>query len=246
MRSIRRAFLLCLGVLLSRALAGDFETANQLYDEGRFDEARRHYHALIERGEWSANLFYNLGNADYRANAPGRAVLNYERALALQQSHIEAPANLKWLREQTAARVFQRKWLDYMFPLLSINVFAWLAAAAAWLTILAAAARLLRFSGRRWLELAVISFLLAAYAATAVWSREQDADLAIVTAAAEVQARLAPADRAVLAGVLPPGSQVKVLSYHGDWVYCVLPGETRGWLPTPTIEKVRFPQPAQS
>lgn len=52
--------------------AGDFEDANQLYDQGKFAEAKQAYERLVGRGEWSANLFYNLGNAAYRISAPGR------------------------------------------------------------------------------------------------------------------------------------------------------------------------------
>ena len=95
------AFWLCaLALLCGRALAGggDFEGANQAYDQGKFSEAKAGYEKLAEAGEWSANLFYNLGNADYRLGATGRAMLDYERALALYPAHPEARANLAVLR----------------------------------------------------------------------------------------------------------------------------------------------------
>ena len=42
---------------------GDFDEANSLYDAGKFGEAKQVYEKLAGRGEWSANLFYDLGNA---------------------------------------------------------------------------------------------------------------------------------------------------------------------------------------
>ena len=74
----------------AHAAAGPFEAANRAYEQGRFSEAKIGYEKLVEAGEWSANLFYNLGNADHRLGAPGRAILDYERALALDPEY--APA----------------------------------------------------------------------------------------------------------------------------------------------------------
>ena len=51
--------------------AGDLQTANQFYDQGKFSEAKQHYEQLAQTGESSANVFYNLGNTNYRLGAPG-------------------------------------------------------------------------------------------------------------------------------------------------------------------------------
>ncbi|PYI91509.1 MAG: hypothetical protein DMF03_03375, partial [Verrucomicrobia bacterium] len=60
-----------------------FEKANSEYAAGNFKEAISDYNALVQSGEWSANLFYNLGNACYRIGDYGRAILNYERTLRI-------------------------------------------------------------------------------------------------------------------------------------------------------------------
>src|SRR5437762_3407876 len=46
---------------------------------------------------------YNLGNAYFRQKDLGRAILNYERALALDQRHPEAQANLRIARDEARA-----------------------------------------------------------------------------------------------------------------------------------------------
>jgi hypothetical protein len=81
--------------------------------------------------------------------------------------------------------------------------------------------------------------VVAAYSGGALWLTAQERGTAIVVAKS-VEARLAPADSAGLADSLPAGSRVRVLSERGDWVYCELPGEARGWVPQSTIEKVRL------
>ena len=53
----------------SSALAqsdASFEKANQEYSQGKFKEALDHYEAAVQAGQWSAPLFYDLGNAYFR------------------------------------------------------------------------------------------------------------------------------------------------------------------------------------
>jgi tetratricopeptide (TPR) repeat protein len=228
------AFLLFAFAALLRA--DDFEMANQLYDQGKFADAKQLYERMVDRGEWSANLFFNLGNAAYRSDAPGRAILNYERALALDGTHAEARANLQWLRNQTGARVRARTWSDYAFPALSGDIFAIVAAVAGWGAIFCASAAL--FGRKAWGWTTLLA-LVAGYAVTGALRTDQDLNVAIVTAK-ETAARLAPADRASVAEPLPAGSRVRVLSERGEWTYCALPGGGRGWIPDTQIERVRL------
>src|SRR4051794_14159203 len=90
--------IFCSAVLVASSFAQaepDFTKANQEYAQGHFAEAISGYEALVRAGQWSANLFYDLGNAYFRVGDFGRAVLNYERALALERHHPEAMANLQ-------------------------------------------------------------------------------------------------------------------------------------------------------
>src|SRR5439155_1410832 len=124
----------------------EFAKANQGYAQGRFKEAIDGYESLVRSGQWSANVFYDLGNAYFRTNDFGRAILNYERSLALEQHHPEATANLQ----------------------------------------------------------------------------------------------IATADTANSVLVLPPGSEVKIVSTRGDWIYAALPNNLRGWIPAKSTERVRL------
>jgi tetratricopeptide (TPR) repeat protein len=210
--------------------AGDFDEANALYDAGKFTEAKHRYESMAGRGEWSANLFYNLGNAAFRSGASGKAALSYERALALDGSHVEARANLKWLREQTGAKVPARLWWEYAFPSGAGDVFAVIAMVAFWAGVFA-------MVWRRSYGWGTMALLLAVYAGAGVWRLDRENAVAIITGN-EVSAKLAPADRAALAEPLPAGSRVRVLSERGEWIYCALPGGGRGWIPEPQLEKV--------
>lgn len=236
-RAFRLAVLLLL--LCAQVQAGDFEKANDLYDGGHFAEAKQLYEKLRDSGERSANLFHNLGNAEYRIGSLGRAALGYERALALEPRHAEARANLAFVREQTRASGLDVSLADRVFRWLSADVWTVLGAVAAWGAVFSLAAIFTTARAARgslWFT-AIAGVLIAACALLGVRLHERDRTLAIVTTK-EIEAHLAPAKSAGLAGVLPAGSRVRVLSERGPWIFCELPGERRGWLEAGSIERI--------
>ena len=124
-----KAFTCCIAFLLSALWAGsslaqpnaDFTKANEEYAQGHFTEAISGYEALVRAGQWSANLFYDLGNAYFRTGEFGRAILNYERALALERHHPEATANLQIARDEAHALELQQSWPERHLQFGSVN-----------------------------------------------------------------------------------------------------------------------------
>src|SRR5438552_13859708 len=83
--------------------AAQFAKANQEYAAGDFKAAIADYEELVRAGQDTPNVFYNLGNAYFRQNTFGHAILNYERALALEPHHPEAQANLRVASDEARA-----------------------------------------------------------------------------------------------------------------------------------------------
>src|SRR6266576_4225228 len=108
----------------------DFDRANQEYTQGHFKEAISGYEALIRSGQWSANLFYDLGNAYFRVGDLGRAILNYERALALDRHHPEADANLRIVRDEARALELTPTLAERYLKFANVNQFTIAAAIA--------------------------------------------------------------------------------------------------------------------
>src|SRR4029450_14155916 len=101
---------ICIFVAASAFAQTDFDRANQEYAQGHFKEAIAGYETLVRSGPLSANLFYDLGNAYFRTDDFGRAILSYERALALEQHHPEAAANLQIARDEARALEKRQDW----------------------------------------------------------------------------------------------------------------------------------------
>ncbi len=221
----------------------EFTKANNEYAQGHFKEAIEGYEALVRAHQWNANLFYDLGNAYFRTGDFGRAILNYERALALDRHHPEAMANLQIARDESRALELQSGRLERYLQFASANQFSVAAAVAFWLGVFGLVT--LVFARRRSATLTVLSIISLLICGAAVWATytlehgNNGPALAIVTGN-DVQARLATADTANSVLALPPGSEIKILSTRGDWMYAALPNNLRGWIQARNAEQVRL------
>jgi len=221
----------------------EFSKANQEYVQGHFKEAISGYETLVRDGQWSANVFYDMGNAYFRTGDFGRAILNYERALALERHHPEATANLQIARDEAHALELHPSWPERYLQFASVNQYSVAAAVAFWIAafVLATLIFMSRRSGAI-KSLFVVLVLIFAGSMFAIWQLESGSKgdaLAIVTGK-NVQARLATADTANSVLALPAGSEIKIVSTRGDWIYAALPNNLRGWIPAKNAERVRL------
>ncbi len=244
-RAFQIAFLFC--ALATSSVLGqadiEFAKANQEYAQGHFKEAISGYETLVRAGQWSANVFYDLGNAYFRTGDFGRAILNYERALALEPHHPEATANLQIARDEAHALELQPGRLERYLQFASVNQYSITAAVSFWIAAFCLVALIFkRRRSRATLTLLLVMLLISAGGIVATWQLERGSEgsaLAVVTGK-DVQARLATADTANSVLALPPGSEVKILSTRGDWTYAALPNNLRGWIPAKNTERVRL------
>ena len=220
-----------------------FVSGNAAYSEARFQIAVDRYEAVIRGGNWHANVFYNLGNSYCRLGNFGKAILNYERAVALDPHHPEADANLRLARDEARALELRKDWIERYASIATVKQYSIAAAVAFWFAVFLIAHLLLsrrRSAGR--IALIALSMMVCGVSIFAIFALENGTRgnaLAIVTAK-EIEARLATADNAKSVLLLPAGSEIKILSERGDWVYAALPNDQRGWIPTSSAERVRM------
>src|SRR5205085_5044690 len=113
----------------------DFAKANEEFAQGHFKEAIAGYETLVHQGQRNANLFYDLGNAYFRIGDFGRAILNYERALALDRHHPEATANLQIARDEARSLEMQPSRLERYLQFATANEFSIVAAVGFWIAL---------------------------------------------------------------------------------------------------------------
>jgi tetratricopeptide (TPR) repeat protein len=216
-----------------------WEAANEAYQNGKYEEAKVDYLQLVHAGQYSADLFYNLGNVWFKLGDQGRAILNYERALLLNPRMDEAGSNLHAVLkivgndDQPTLRDQIEAYADY-FPLVASIAF-WVFAFSlfpAW-----------RKRGRFivfWRRLCVVAGLIfLGTAAASIWigSGSKDANRAlIVDSAADLKYGPAVSGRTVES--LQIGEQVRLISERGDWSFCRASTGSLGWILTQKTERI--------
>ena len=144
------------------AAAAAFESANKLYEEGKFADAASAYEKMGQSGETSAALFFNLGNAFFKSGQIGRAIAAYRTAEQIAPRDPDLRANLQFARNQTPAPTLSpgrwQRWLGR----LTLNEWTLLAAVAVWLWLILLAVLQWRPALRPALRSYVISLALLA------------------------------------------------------------------------------------
>ena len=100
--------------------AEDYRLAIELYNKSLAEEGR------------SSEIYYNLGNAYYRSDKLGMAVVNYERALRLDPTDEDARTNLEFVRSRIQDRpeddtAFLAKVHNSIICGMTANGWAWMA-----------------------------------------------------------------------------------------------------------------------
>ena len=101
------------------------ELGDKAYAESRFADAVSIYETVLAEQGPSQALYYNLGNAYYRTNQPGKAILNYERALRIDANDEDTKANLEFVQSTVVDTIpqddvpFFRQWSNVLFGIFS-------------------------------------------------------------------------------------------------------------------------------
>jgi tetratricopeptide (TPR) repeat protein len=82
-----------------------FDKGNNLYQKGNYQEAITIYESVVNSGEESAELYFNLGNCYYKLNKVAPAIFNFEKALLLNPTDAEIQNNLSFAQKMTIDEV---------------------------------------------------------------------------------------------------------------------------------------------
>lgn len=78
-----------------------FEKANALYNDGKYAEAIDNYLAILETGEHSSELYFNIANAHYKLNNIAPSIFYYEKALLLKPKDEDIENNIAFANNMT-------------------------------------------------------------------------------------------------------------------------------------------------
>jgi tetratricopeptide (TPR) repeat protein len=221
-----------------------FYEGNAAYKNGDHEGAAREYERLRSAGFESSALSYNLGNAYFKRQMYGRALLEYERARRLAPRDADIEANLEYTRERAKVPALGMPvWQRVLFApsqILSTAELSLLWASmwwGAWASI-----ALLEIGGSAGARIAAWTtgtavVIVGASLAFHLWRYELSAD-AVVTAPATAVARFEPSAAGKEYFRLREGSIVNVRRTRQGWVQVSRPDGKRGWVPADAVEQI--------
>ncbi|MHA7055591.1 tetratricopeptide repeat protein [Aquimarina sp. M1] len=78
-----------------------FDQANTLYNQEEYQKAIDLYKSILDKGQESAALYYNLGNSHYKLSNVGSSIYYYEKALELAPNDEDIKNNLAFANNAT-------------------------------------------------------------------------------------------------------------------------------------------------
>ena len=90
-------YLIFSGIVFSQTNNNEyFNNGLDLYNNGKYKEAIAQFKLIIENGEHSEALYFNLGNSYYKINDIANSVYFFEKALKLNQKNNDVLNNLAY------------------------------------------------------------------------------------------------------------------------------------------------------
>lgn len=226
-----------------------FDTANEAYAAGNYEEAIDQYEQILENGETSAALHYNLGNAYYKIDRIAPSIFHYEKALQLKPGDKDIRNNLTFARTMAIDAIGQEEETGFK-GIFDTSTAAFSASGWGWVAIICMLVfvvfflvyyfsrrtltkRLLFIGSMFFLVLALSSVIIA----TMKQNFQQERDYAIVFSE-EVEVKSEPSPRAEEAFRLHEGAKVKITEDFQDWVEIELPNGSSGWMPKNDIRRL--------
>ncbi len=218
---------------LPTAAATGFEAANKLYFEGKFNDAANGYEKIIQTGETSPALWYDLGNAWFKAGQLGHAIAAYRQAESSLPRDPDVRANLQFARSQVQGPSYVPNRLQRWLNRVTLDEWALMTSIALWLTfgllIIMEFKPALARSIRTLLIVLGCGTLAFAACLYMSWSDSRAGPVAVVIAKDAV-VRAGPLDESRNVFVVHDGAELLVLDHKDDWAQVRASAGQTGWV----------------
>lgn len=223
--------------------------AEAAYTKEDYGKAIELNEEVLKNNGASSEIYYNLGNAYYKAGKVAPSILNYERALLLDPGDADIRFNLQMARQKSVDKfepvgdIFFVRWFDSIQNMGAADSWAKTGIVCFILFI----GCLLLFFFSRWIRLKKIGFYLGAFFLLLVifsniFASNQKDELVNRTNAIvftpTVTAKSSPDVSGNDLFILHEGTKVTIKSTLGEWSEIELEDGNVGWMPSRDIEKI--------
>lgn len=248
-KTIILTLLLLFASTLKASVEDSFAEANNMYKDGNYQGAIDVYHSILDQGYASAALYYNMGNAYFRNDDLGAAILNYERALKIDPSDKEIQQNLDYANSKTLDRInkvpelFITRWFNGVLAWFSPN--QWGVTAIVFMLLLCVCA-VVFFLTRSYLLkqvsfysaiLILVLLICSVVNASVLKNRMENLQQAIVMQPTVV-IKSSPDENSAEKFIVHEGCKVTVEDRLSDWCKVKISDGNTGWVENEYIETI--------
>lgn len=226
----------------------DFEYGNEQYAKGNYQEAVDAYQKVLDQGQESAELYYNLGNANYKLSRIAPAIYNYERALKMRPNDADIKNNLAFAQRMTIDAITPlpqntfKKWYNAILNLFTTDGWAILTVGLVLLFMVAFVAYYLIYGTlkkRIFFTTAFTSLALGLLALFFAFRSEKrmNRDRPAIVFSPQAEVKAAPNLSSDNAFTLHEGTKVVVLSENDEWKEIRIADGKEGWISKTDIKE---------
>lgn len=236
-------FFLCEAKADIESATALFQRGNENYEAENFDQAIEEYQKIVDLGIRNSKVFYNLGNAYFRKNQLGKAILNYRRALSLDPRDEDSIANLRFVKLFALDKIEEQRvnplsnLLRWFLNLWSVDELIILASLSYCLSIVFGILILFRRSRRSLLlglTILLVIFVIFSFSlATKLYFNSLKNGVLI---AQQVEVRSGPGDDYILQFTGHEGLEFQINGEAEGWYRISLPNGVKGWIPKEAVE----------
>ena len=227
-----------------------FDNANAAYNAGQFEKAVMLYKQILESGQHSAELYFNLGNSYYRLNQVGESIFYFEKAKQLEPTDEDINFNSAFAQNMAIdavevlpkSQVTQLK--DNIIEFFSQEGWAYFIILLAWLFVLFWGLYLwnkIPFIKRTFFVTSLIlAFLLIGSLFIAVIKSANTSDTTygiLFNEKMEVWAE--PNSRAEVLFLLHEGTKVQMLDQLQEWQKIRIANGSEGWIKNAKVRSLK-------
>lgn len=250
----RKIFVISLLFLCSFSLAiaqgmNSFEAANKAYNQGDYLLAISEYQKIIDGGEESFEVYFNLGNSYYKLNDVANSIFYYEKAALMDENHPVLQVNLTYAKQMTIDAISQKSesGISKVFNgfIRSVELSTWTnLSIILMLLFVTSYLFFLLWNSTKIKRLAFVfsvMTLLLSLSAYGLANRHQSLEEkdrpAIIFSNTIVKAE--PNDRGAVLFELHLGTKVQIVDQMGDWAQVQLADGQEGWLLEDSIKPLK-------
>ncbi len=250
MKRLASYILLWIGFWSNAQNEAIFEQATLAYNEGDYEKAISNYLEILDNGEHSAALYFNLGNSYYKINQIAPSIYYYEKALLLKPNDPEIKNNLAYAQNMTLDAIEKMPETGFSKIYNKITGFLsfdqWAIAAVVFtilFVLLYIAFFYFRYSSRKRIAFitGMISLIIAIISMTFAFIQHNDfkGDRPAIIFSEEVTVKSEPNNRSQEVFTLHEGTKIHVLDSLNEWKKIRLADGKTGWISSENIKALK-------